>query len=74
MKEGQQPGGRVNGFQSVVVAEPKQISKKNKISHVFLKTENKENCVPSPMFIHRNFLLNDFLEMLYQRAFSLLLC
>lgn len=54
MKEEQQPDGRINELQSMVMAEPKQISKKNKISHVFLKTESKANCVPSPMLIHRN--------------------
>lgn len=73
LKGEQWPGGRVDGLQRTVVNEPKQLYKKNKISRFLLKTEGKVNCVLTPMFIHRSFLLNDLLEMLYQSAFSLLL-
>lgn len=59
----------------MVVAEPKKLHEKNKISHFLLKTEGKKNGIPSPKLIHRHFQLNGLWEnALSVRGLSLCFC
>lgn len=58
MSQMQGPGSKASGLSSRAGAEPKQLYRKNKVSHLMVETEDKVDWVPSPMATGGTRLLN----------------